>query len=192
MRAKTSTRVAVVAAALFVASFAQMSGAQSSGAQSSGAQTSGAQTSGASGPDSAPGPGNARVLSSVEWVLPVERPVVDLFRPPSTPWGPGNRGWEFASVPGDPVVAVGSGVVVFAGDVAGRGVVTLAHPQGLLSSVTGLSAVTVGRGELVAAGKRIGTAAARLHLGFRRNGVYIDPASIYGSGQHAVLVPVPP
>ncbi len=126
-----------------------------------------------------------------DYVLPLHRPVVDLFRTPSSPWGPGNRGWEFASEAGDPVVAVGSGVVLFAGWVAGRGVVTLAHPHGLLSSVTGLSEVSVLPGEVVRRGVPIGSATVRLHLGFRRDGVYIDPGSIYGLARHAVLVPVP-
>ncbi|MCZ7629912.1 MAG: M23 family metallopeptidase [Microthrixaceae bacterium] len=63
------------------------------------------------------------------WVLPVQRSVVDHFRPPATRWGAGNRGWEFATVDGDPVVAVGGGIVAFSGWVGGRGVVTLDHGE---------------------------------------------------------------
>lgn len=129
---------------------------------------------------------------SVAYVLPLHRPVVDPFRAPATPWGAGNRGWEFDSLPGDVVVAVGSGTVRFAGRVAGRGVVTLVHADGLLSSVTGLRTVEVGPGERVDVGQRIGTADRGLHLGFRRNGVYLDPAAVYGRPRHAVLVPLPP
>src|SRR2546426_469687 len=36
---------------------------------------------------------------------PVEAPVTDPFRPPLTPYGPGNRGIEYATVPGASVHA---------------------------------------------------------------------------------------
>lgn len=125
------------------------------------------------------------------FVLPIDRPVTDRFRRPLTDWGPGNRGWEFATVPGDPVVSVGPGTVVFAGPVAGRGVVTVAHAGGLRSSVTGLVTVDVRAGQVVEAGTRLGGARAGLHLGFRRGGRYIDPAAVFGLTPHAVLVPLP-
>lgn len=125
------------------------------------------------------------------WKLPVQRPVVDRFRPPATQWGAGNRGWEFATAEGDPVSAVGPGVVTYAGWVAGTGVVTLDHGGGLLSSVTGLAAVLVLRGQAVRAGDLLGRAREGLHLGFRQHGTYIDPALLYTRARHAVLVPVP-
>jgi septal ring factor EnvC (AmiA/AmiB activator) len=81
--------------------------------------------------------------------------------------------------------------VSFAGQVAGRGVVSILHPDGLLSSVTGLTVVGVHTGEPVVAGEPIGVAAPALHLGFRRNGRYVDPATVYGLRRHAYLVPMP-
>ncbi len=90
------------------------------------------------------------------------------------------------------MVAVGSGIVMFAGQVAGRGVMTMAHRDGLLSSLTGLETITVAVGRSVEVGSPVGTAAPGLHLGFRRDGVYIDPAVIYGVVAHAILVPIPP
>ena len=125
------------------------------------------------------------------FIVPVNRPVTDRFRRPLTDWGPGNRGWEFATVRGDPVVSVGPGIVVFAGPVAGRGVVTVAHVGGLLSSVTGLATVDARPGQVVEAGTRLGGARTGLHLGFRRGGRYIDPALVFGLTPHAVLVPLP-
>lgn len=121
----------------------------------------------------------------------MQRRVVDHFRPPATRWGAGNRGWEFATGEGDPVVAVGTGVVTFAGWVAGRGVVTIDHGDGLLSSVTGMAAVLVLRGQVVVAGQLLGRAREGLHLGFRQHGTYIDPALFFNRARHAVLVPVP-
>jgi murein DD-endopeptidase MepM/ murein hydrolase activator NlpD len=127
----------------------------------------------------------------VVYVLPVEAEVVDTFRPPAHRFGSGNRGWELATRGGEPVRAVGPGVVAFAGQVAGRGVVSIVHPDGLRSSVTGLVHIVVSVGESVVAGAPVGVAAAGLHLGFRRNGQYVDPALVYGVRRHAYLVPVP-
>jgi murein DD-endopeptidase MepM/ murein hydrolase activator NlpD len=139
--------------------------------------------------------GTSRVASGnvapVRYVLPVDAPVVDAFRAPSHRYGPGNRGWEFATRGGEPVRAVGSGVVVFAGQVAGRGVVSIQHPDGLRSSVTGLLQVTASAGVAVSAGETLGVAGPGLHLGFRRRGEYLDPALVYGLARHAYLVPVP-
>ena len=124
---------------------------------------------------------------------PVDAPVVDPFRPPATPYGPGNRGLEYATVPGTPARAIGAGTVTFAGRVAGRGVVTVEHPDGLRSSLTGLVEVRVTAGDRVDRGQVLGTTAALLHLGVRRGDEYVDPAALFGAGPpvHAVLVPVP-
>jgi murein DD-endopeptidase MepM/ murein hydrolase activator NlpD len=124
---------------------------------------------------------------------PLDRPVVDPFRAPAGPYGPGNRGLEYASVPGDLVRAIGPGVVVFAGPVAGRGVVSVVHPDGLRSSLTGLVGVAVSVGQVVATGTPVGRAGPGLHLGVRRDGRYIDPATLFGLDppRHAKLVPVP-
>jgi len=123
---------------------------------------------------------------------PVDAVVTDPFRPPSTRFGPGNRGLEYATS-GETVVAIGAGVVAFAGQVAGRLVVTVVHPDGLRSSLTGLRTVAVAVGDVVEAGQPVGTAGPALHLGVRRGGRYIDPAALFGTGpgtpRHAVLVP---
>lgn len=126
---------------------------------------------------------------------PVDRPVADPFRPPANPYGPGNRGLDYATEPGDVVRVIGAGVVAFAGWVAGRGVVSVEHPDGLRSSLTGLESISLRRGQIVDAGTPAGTAGTRMHLGVRRSGRYIDPASLFVVGappRHAVLVPVPP
>ncbi|MGI9577141.1 MAG: murein hydrolase activator EnvC family protein [Microthrixaceae bacterium] len=123
--------------------------------------------------------------------LPVAAEVVDWFRPPANRWGPGNRGWEFGTVGGEVVCAVGAGTVTFAGQVAGRGVVSLRHSASVVSSVTGLAEVFVKAGRSVAAGEVIGTAIAGLHVGFRVDGRYVDPAQFFDAPTHAVLVPLP-
>ncbi len=114
------------------------------------------------------------------YIPPVEAPVVDPFRPPAHPYGPGNRGIEFATVPGTAVRAAGAGVVSFAGPVAGSLHVTVAHPDGIRTSYSFLSDVTVSRGQSVDQGTVVGHAASRFHVGARRGETYIDPASLWG------------
>ena len=118
---------------------------------------------------------------------PVDAPVADPFRVPNGPYGPGNRGIEYATAPGTPVAAIGDGVVAFAGQVAGRGVVSIDHPSGLRSTYTGLGEITVSIGDPVGGGSLLGRTAARLHLGLRDGRRYLDPAAFFG-GFPAVLV----
>ena len=124
---------------------------------------------------------------------PVDAPVTDPFRPPSVPWGPGNRGIEYATRPGTPVVAIGPGVVVFAGVIAGERYVTVRHPDGLRSSYSYLATIAVAEGDTVSGVSVVGLAGPRLHLGVRRGDVYLDPASLWGrpaASMRPVLVPL--
>lgn len=118
---------------------------------------------------------------------PVDAPVADPFRAPSGPYGPGNRGIEYATGPGARVAAIGDGVVAFAGPVAGRGVVSIDHPSGLRSTYTGLGEIVVSRGDPVDRGSTIGSTVEHLHLGLRDGRVYLDPAAFFG-GAPAVLI----
>ncbi len=124
---------------------------------------------------------------------PVTAPVVDPFRLPRGHYGPGNRGLEYATAPGVAVRSIGAGRVTFAGAVAGRLAVSVRHPDGRMSSLTGLAAVHVATGDLVARGTTVGTAAERTHLGIREDGRYVDPAPLLCTRRRrAVLVPGAP
>ncbi|OBG81292.1 peptidase M23 [Mycobacterium sp. E802] len=102
------------------------------------------------------------------------RPVVTRqFDAPSPNWTRGHRGVDLAAVPDQPVYAAGPGTVVFAGVLAGRPVISLAHPGGLRTSYEPVQA-TVRPGQTVTAGQLVGTvltghpgcpAAACLHWG---------------------------
>lgn len=121
---------------------------------------------------------------------PVEAPVVDPFRAPPQRWAAGNRGLEYGTAGGEPVRAVGAGTVTFAGPVAGRVAVTVLHPDGRRSSLTGLSLVLVAAGDRVVPGQLVGLAARGLHLGVREGDRYVDPALLFSARpQHARLVP---
>ena len=118
---------------------------------------------------------------------PVVARVVAEFRAPTGPYGPGHRGIDYDTSPGQQVVAIGAGVVTFAGMVAHQAYVTVSHPDGLRST-TSVSSIDVGFGQAVRSGQRIGTAGEICHLGVRRGQVYIDPALLFAH-RHAVLVP---
>lgn len=124
---------------------------------------------------------------------PVDRPVTDPFRPPSDPYGSGNRGVEYGTESGDPVRAAAAGTIVFAGAVAGSLHVTIDHGGGVVSSYSHLQRVSVRVGARVAQGQVIAIAGERLHFGVRVNGSYVDPFGFVGVRRTRVrLVPVPP
>ena len=126
------------------------------------------------------------------FVPPVDAPISDPYRPPSTPYGPGNRGIEYSTRPGVEVRASGSGVVAFAGVIAYERYVSIDHEGGIRTTYSYLATIEVVAGQRVAQGDVVGRAGARLHFGARRFGLYIDPASLFESAprSRARLVPV--
>jgi murein DD-endopeptidase MepM/ murein hydrolase activator NlpD len=95
----------------------------------------------------------------LQWPLRPPPAVVRGFDAPAQDWHPGHRGVDLAGAAGQPVYAAGTATVVFAGSLAGRPVVSLAHPGGLHTSYEPVRAsVRVGQpvtaatviGELVA------------------------------------------
>ncbi|QEO16297.1 M23 family metallopeptidase [Agromyces intestinalis] len=131
------------------------------------------------------------------WVWPVEPPifVAQAFRAPATPYSSGHRGIDLTVAPGAVVAAPADGVVVFAGMVAGREVVTIDHGHGVLSSYEPIEA-SVEVGLAVHAGDPIGSVATGghcddecLHLGVRIDGEYVSPFRFLGGVPSAVLLP---
>ncbi|HET8589086.1 MAG TPA: peptidoglycan DD-metalloendopeptidase family protein [Nakamurella sp.] len=128
-------------------------------------------------------------VTAASFALPVPPPAVVLtpFRPPATRYGPGHRGVDLAAPAGTAIRAAGGGTVVYAGNLAGRGVVSVEHPGGLRTTYEPVQA-TVTAGQWVAAGSRIGTLqpghpscapAECLHWGARLpDGSYLDPMSL--------------
>lgn len=115
------------------------------------------------------------------------------FDAPSPDWQPGHRGVDLPGSPGQPVYAAAAATVVFAGMLAGRPVVSLAHPGGLRTSYEpvrarvrpgqAVTAATV-LGELVA-GHPGCRAAACLHWGAMwgpaSGARYVDPLALLKS-----------
>jgi hypothetical protein len=127
----------------------------------------------------------------VSYESPVDGPVVDPFRPPTSPYGPGNRGLEVATTPGSPVRAAAAGRVTFAGTVAGQRFVTVQHADGVRTTYGRLATVAVRQGSEVAAGAVVGTAGRRTIWTARLGTAYLDPAVLLdASGAISVrLVP---
>jgi murein DD-endopeptidase MepM/ murein hydrolase activator NlpD len=139
-------------------------------------------------------PGTAHAdQGRLEWPLRPRPAVVRDFDAPSPDWQPGHRGVDLSGAPGQPVYAAADAVVVFAGLLAGRPVVSLAHPGGLHTSYEPVLA-TVRAGQLVAGGSPIGElttghpgcrAAACLHWGAMwgpaSRADYVDPLGLLES-----------
>ncbi|UAK38748.1 M23 family metallopeptidase [Gordonia bronchialis] len=119
--------------------------------------------------------------------------VVRAFENPERRWQPGHRGVDLAGGPGVAVLAAGSGTVRFAGDVAGRTVVSIQHADGVITTYEPVRP-TVADGDHVRRGQRIGTlvtghpgcpVATCLHWGARvgagRSARYLDPLGLIGA-----------
>jgi murein DD-endopeptidase MepM/ murein hydrolase activator NlpD len=129
----------------------------------------------------------------LEWPLRPRPAVLRAFDAPSPNWHPGHRGVDLSGTPGQPVYGPGDATVVFAGLLAGRPVVSLAHPGGLRTSYEPVrAAVRAGQlvniktviGELVAGHPGCG-AAACLHWGAMwgpaARADYVDPLGLLTS-----------
>ena len=130
------------------------------------------------------------------WPLPGQVSVLQPFNPPATPYGPGNRGVDLAAPVGTSVLAAAAGRVVFAGMVAGRGVVVVSH--GSLRTTYEPVSPRLRIGAEVRAGETIGVLAAGarcapqtcLHWGLLRGKVYLDPLSLVPGSELTFQGPV--
>ncbi len=132
---------------------------------------------------------------------PTDAPsIVARFRAPDEAWAAGHRGIDLAARTGDPVYAMAAGTVAFVGDIAGKPVVTVAHPgEDRLRSTYEpvLTQVRVGQrvsareliGIVAATGGHCGGVAGCVHVGLRTDVRYVDPMILIGR-RPAVLKPV--
>lgn len=101
-----------------------------------------------------PGPAGAANGGQWGWPLPGIPTVLRPFQPPPTPYAAGHRGVDLAAPVGASVLAAGTGVIGYAGRLAGRGVVTVVHGP-LRTTYEPVTAV-VQAGQSVRVGEQIG------------------------------------
>jgi murein DD-endopeptidase MepM/ murein hydrolase activator NlpD len=126
----------------------------------------------------------------LEWPLRPRPAVVRVFDAPAPNWNRGHRGVDLAGTAGQTVYAAAAGAIVFAGELAGRPLVSIAHPGGLRTTYEPVD-VLVRVGQLVDTGSAIGGllaghlgcgAAACLHWGAMwgpaSRADYVDPLGL--------------
>lgn len=147
-----------------------------------------------------PSPARAHRTPRFAWPLAPPHQVVRAFEAPVTEYGPGHRGVDLAAAAGAAVLAAGDAVVVHAGPVADRTVVSLLHTGGLRTTYEPVTP-TVRRGQPVRRGERIGTlnpghegcpTDACLHWGALRttpprSRTYLNPLHLVSNGRVRLL-----
>ncbi|MCP3758613.1 M23 family metallopeptidase [Streptomyces sp. TBY4] len=116
--------------------------------------------------------------------LPAPLTVVRWWDPPPTPYAAGHRGVDLAAPVGTEVRAVGPGRVHYAGQVAGRGVLSLTLPNGLRTTYEPVRPL-VAEGAEVTTGQVVallteGRHCPRscLHWGLLRAEAYLNPLAL--------------
>jgi murein DD-endopeptidase MepM/ murein hydrolase activator NlpD len=129
-------------------------------------------------------PTPATSASQWGWPMKTARLSLGFDRPPQN-WLPGHRGVDLVGRTGDQVYAAGNGVVMFAGSVAGKGVVVIKH--GSVRTTYEPVAASVLVGSKIRVGELIGklapgqshcatqTAVSCLHWGLIRGDQYLNP-----------------
>lgn len=132
-----------------------------------------------------PAPEAATAPSRVAYQWPVSGPVVRAFDPPGVPWGSGHRGVDLVVEADQVVRPMAAGVVRWSGIIAGARWVTVQHADGIMTSYGPLAGEVVPTGRQLGPDDPVGTARGdahgrdgHLHVGARRDGRYIDPASL--------------
>lgn len=123
-----------------------------------------------------------------QWSAPVSPPQVErTFDAPVQKWLPGHRGVDLSAPAGTAVTTPARGRVAFVGMVAGRGVVSVDHPDprqpgGVIRTTYEPVRGSVAVGAAVEMGDTLGVVAddshcvgGCLHWGARRGEVYVDP-----------------
>ena len=127
--------------------------------------------------------------------LPFSFPVNGSYRQSSgfgPRWGRMHEGLDFAGATGTPIVAGGSGTVVFAGRQSGYGnMIDIRHANGFMTRYGHLSRIHVTEGQRVSRGEHIGdmgntgrSTGPHLHYEVHRNGTPVDPSTFIRAGRN--------
>jgi murein DD-endopeptidase MepM/ murein hydrolase activator NlpD len=151
----------------------------------------------------------APFVAEWSWPLLPTPDVLRNFEKPPKPWQRGHRGVDLTVPPGGgpdalgaPILSPGDGVVSFAGTVVDRGVLSVDHGGGRVSSFEPVS-TDLRKGQQVQEGDVIATLASTaaatgpwhcaspcVHWGVRVDGEYVDPLSFVMDRRPSVLLPL--
>ncbi|MEU1970623.1 M23 family metallopeptidase [Microbacterium sp. NPDC019599] len=131
-----------------------------------------------------------------EWIWPVAAFRLERgYAAPAHRYGPGHRGVDVRPLDDAAVRAPADGVVAFLGMVAGRGILTIDHGDGFVTTFEPIDSA-LEEGTAVTQGERVGavsrgghTAPGALHFGVRYLGEYVNPMLLLGGVPRAVLLP---
>lgn len=152
------------------------------------------------------GDASAEPATSDSWIYPIsaQEPLRD-FLAPNSDFSAGHRGIDFAGAEGEPVLSVAAGVVRFAGQVGGRGVVSVSLADGYVAEVEPVCPI-VANGEQVVAGQTLATlcssgsnhcpqaclhvSARRFSAEYARGFAYFSPLLFFGTFSRSHLVAI--
>ncbi|MET0812308.1 MAG: M23 family metallopeptidase [Microbacterium sp.] len=141
-------------------------------------------------------PGDAPPGAGAPWTWPIAGFRLDrAYVAAAHEYGPGHRGIDLRPLAGFDVLAPAGGTVAFSGDVAGRGILTIDHGDGLVTTFEPIDS-GLEPGDTVARGAKVGVVAlgghaapGAVHFGVRRDGEYVNPLLLLGGVPRAVLLP---
>ncbi|WP_374314803.1 peptidoglycan DD-metalloendopeptidase family protein [Microbacterium sp.] len=133
---------------------------------------------------------------AADWVWPLSAFRLErAFEAPAHRYGAGHRGIDLRGDPDAAVRAPASGMIAFSGTVAGRGILTIDHGDGLVTTLEPVES-ELAAGALVERGQEVAVlalgghaAAGALHFGVRLDGDYVNPMLLFGEVPRAVLLP---
>lgn len=154
----------------------------------------------------ASGDATLKAGTSDSWVYPLSsHEVLRDFLAPNSDYSAGHRGVDFAGAEGEPVLSVAAGVVRFAGQVGGRGVVSVSLANGYVAEVEPVCPI-VANGEQVVAGQTLATlcssgsnhcpqaclhvSARRFSTEYARGFAYLSPLLFFGTFSESHLVAI--
>lgn len=137
--------------------------------------------------------GTPEPLNGWRWPVSGQVRIIEPYVQPEHRYASGHRGIDLAA--DGPVNAPAAGTIAFAGPVAGRGIVTIAHDGGYVTTLEPV-VTELTTGDTVAAGDFVGavatgghTPSGAVHFGVRLDGEYVNPAMLVGDVPAAVLLP---
>ena len=135
-------------------------------------------------------------LADRGWIWPATQFIVQTaYVAPAHEYGPGHRGIDLNLAGTSALRSPASGTVAFSDDVAGRGILTIDHGDGLVTTLEPIDS-ELRPGDGVERGDAVGvlavgghSPAGAVHFGVRLHGGYINPLLLLGGVPRAILLP---